>query len=305
MKIPAFRTSAALALVLGLSGCNTTDVGNTLNSVGSSIAGGFESLTSGAFFSDGYLSSRSDACYAQREAMAEHGSFFDKQLVVATAGGAAIGGLIAALRGDNVLEGALIGGAVGLAGGYLLKLQNEGRSADSIIGQAFGDVQAENRKIDNLLVSFRSLKGCRRDQGRAIQAAYNAKTIDKVTAQQRMADVRVLYNEDVAKFRQIADQIAENTESYAAVYNEVAADNRGAGELQVKDYKKGRRSARVRRNTPRKQAGTAKGSLQASNRRNVDKLQDECLTNVRKRDECIEEIQQAEKGSDDLELDLS
>ena len=131
------------------------------------------------------------------------------------------------------------------------------------------------------------------------------KTIDKVAAQEQMANVRVLYNEDVAKFRQIADQISENTESYAAVYNEVAADNRGAGELQVKDYKKGRRSARVRRNKPRKQAGTAKGSLQASNRRNVDKLQDECLTNVRKRDECIEEIQQAEKGSDDLELDLS
>ena len=304
MILPALRTSAALALVLTLSGCNTTQVGNALNDVGSSIAGGFEALTSGAFFSDGYLANRSDACFQQRQAMAEHGSFFDKELVAATLGGAAVGGLVAAIRGDNVLEGALIGGAVGLAGGYLLKLQRDGQSADSIIGQAFGDVQAENRKIDNLLGSFRSLKTCRQDQGRTIQASYNAKTIDKVAAQEQMANVRTLYNEDVAKFRQIAEQIAENTDSYAAIYNEVAADNQ-ASTLEVKEYRKGRRSTRVRRKTPKKQAGTAPGSLRASNRRNVDKLQDECLTNVRKRDEVIEEIQQAEKGGDELGLDLA
>lgn len=300
----AARTGAAFALVLGMSSCNTTQVGSTLNQVGSSIAGGFDTLTSGALFSDGYLANRSDACFAQRQALAEHGSFFDKELVVATAGGAVAGGLIAALRGEEVWKGALIGGAVGLAGGYLLKMQQEGRSADSIIGQAFDDVAAENRKIDNLLVSFRSVKACRNNQASGIQSAYNAKSIDKATAQEQMAGVRALFAEDTAKFREISTQIAENTDSYTAVYNEIAADNR-AGTLEVKEYKKGRKSARVSKRRAKKSAGTPKGSLRASNKKQVSKLQDECLTNVRKRDEVIAEIQQAEKGGDELEIDLA
>ena len=49
---------------------------------------------------------------------------------------------------------------------------------------------------------------------------------------------------------------------------------------------------------------TPQGSLQASNKQNVEKLQDECLTNVRKRDECIEEIQASKKDTEEMELDL-
>lgn len=300
----AFKPAVALAVVLGLSGCNTTQVGNALGEAGSAIAGGFDTLTSGAFFSDGYLNDRSDACFAQRQSLAENGSFFDKELVTAAVGGAVAGGLIAAVRGDEVWKGALIGGAVGLAGGYLLKMQEEGRSPDSIIGQAFGDVEAENRKIDELLVSFRSLKSCRQDQARGIQSAYNAKSIDKTTAEGQMANVRTLFNQDIAKFRELSVQISENTDSYASIYNEIAADNR-SGTLEVKEYKKGRRSARVRKKTPKKAAGTPQGSLKATNRRKVSQLQGEVLTNVRKRDEVIQEVQQAEAGSEDVGLDLA
>lgn len=298
------QTGLALVFVLGLSACNTSEVGSTLDSVGSSLVGGFDQITSGALFGDGYLSNSADACFQQRQALAENGSFFDKELVVAAATGAVAGGLIAAMRGDEVWQGALIGGAVGLAGGYLLKMQNEGRSADSIIGQAFGDVQAENEKIDALLLSFRGVKSCRKNQAASIQAAYNAKSIDRTQAQEQMTNVRVLFGEDVAKFRELSEQISENTDSYAAVYNEIAADNR-RGALEVQDYKKGRKSARVRKQRAKKAAGTPEGSLTTTDRKQVSKLQDQVLTNVRKRDQVIEEVQQAEASGDDLEIDLA
>jgi predicted patatin/cPLA2 family phospholipase len=121
-----------------------------------------------------------------------------------------------------------------------------------------------------------------------------------------MSAVRTKYDADVAKFREIADQIAENTESYAAIYNEVAADN-NAQSLEVKEPTKvrsGRKSAKLSRKKPKKTAGTPKGSLKAKKKKNVKKLQDECLTNVRKRDECIEEIKSAEKQTGEMELDL-
>ncbi|MEO1492821.1 MAG: hypothetical protein AAFV19_11770 [Pseudomonadota bacterium] len=307
MSAQLLRSGAALFLVVGLTGCNA---GSTLDSVGSSIAGGFETITSGSLFSDDYLADRSDACFSQRQAMAEHGSFFDEGLVVATVGGAATGavagGLIAALRGDEVWKGALIGGAVGAATGYLGKKLADGADPDSIIGQAFGDIEKENRQIDELLRSFRGLKDCRVAEARAVQGAYNAKQLDKASAQDQMAAVRSKYDADVAKFREIADQIAENTESYAAIYNEVAADN-NAQSLEVKEPAKvrtGRKSARLSKKKPRKTAGTPKGSLKAKKKQNVKKLQDECLTNVRKRDECIEEIQAAKEKESEMELDL-
>lgn len=307
MTTQFLRSSAALVLVLGLTGCSAGGVGNTLSDVGSSIAGGFDTLTSGSLFSDEYLANRSDVCFSQRQAMAEHGSFFDEGLVVATVGGAATGavagGLIAALRGDEIWKGALIGGAVGAATGYLGKKLADGADADSIIGQAFGDIATENRKIDDLLRSFRSLKDCRQAEGRAVQGAYNAKKLDKAAAQTQMAAVRASYSADVSKFREIADQIAENTDSYAAIYNEVAADN-NAQSLEVREARKGRSSAKLSRKRPKKTAKTPPGSLKARKKKNVKKLQDECLTNVRKRDECIDEIRSAEKQSDDIELDL-
>jgi hypothetical protein len=292
--IHALRFPTALAVCLSLGACAGGDMG-------------FDSVTSGSFFGDAYLKDTSDPCIAQRRAMADQGSFFDKELIVAAATGAALGaatgGLIAAVSGQNVLAGAAIGGGLGLAGGYLAKLYGEGLDGDGIIGHAFNDVAAENRKIDALLVSFRSLKSCRLNEARAIQAAYNAKTIDKAQAQAQMAGVRMRYDQDVAKLDQIAMQISENTESYAAVYNEIAADN-NAGALEVQDYREGAPSAKVTRKTPPRKSSTPQGSLQASNKQNVEKLQDECLTNVRKRDECIEEIQASKKDTEEMELDL-
>ena len=298
------RWPVALPVVLALTGCAGSEMGAAFSDVGSSISGGFHSLTSGELFSDGYLRDGSDPCLAQRRALAEHGSFFDKKLVMATAAGAVTGGLIAAMSGHNVLAGAAIGGAVGLAGGYLAKMQSQGMDADSIIGHAFNDVAAENRKIDALLVSFRAVKACRKEQGRMIQAAYNAKAIDAPQAQAQMAAVRTRFDEDVAKFDQIARQISENTETYAAVYNEIAADNQ-AGTLELAEYREGERSARITRKKPERVSGTPQGTLQARDKQNVEKLQNECLTNVRKRDECIEEIQQSKEETEDLELDLA
>lgn len=301
MATRILKSGAALTLALGLSGCAGSEVGQTLSQ-------GFSNLTSGSFFSDEYLSDSTDICLPQRQAMAENASFFDEELVAATVGGAATGaiagGLIAALRGDEIWAGALIGGAVGAAAGYLGKKLQDGQDADTIIGSASNDIQTENRKIDQLLGSFRNLRTCRNNQGRTIQASFNAKEIDKDAALQQMAEVRTLYNADVAKFQEIANQIVENTDSYAAIYNEVAADNESQS-LEVQEYKKNKRSTRLRRKPPQKTAGTPPGSLRARKKSNVKKLQSDVLTNVRKRDESIEEIQTAKADTAEMELDLA
>lgn len=285
------RGTAALALVLGLAGCAAgTEMGAALSQAGAGIASGFDSLTSGELFGDGYLADESDVCFRQRQAMAEHGSYFDKQLVLATVGGAMAGGLLAALTGENVIAGAAIGGAVGLASGYLLKLQQESVSAHRIVGQVASDVETENGRINALLVSFRALKECRMGEGHAIQRAYSRGTIDKAAARKRMTAARQSYREDVAKFEEIAGQISENSQAYATAYNEIAADN-GTARLQVHE--------------PPDERATAKGSLHVDNKRIVKKLRNECLTNVRKRDECIETIRESREDTDQLQLDLA
>lgn len=298
------RGTAAMSLALALTGCSGTDMGAAVDDVGSSITGSFNSLASGGLSSDGYLKDASDPCIAQRRSMAEHGRYFERELAAA-ATGAAVNTAVALLAGGNPLPVMSIGGAVGLAGGYLAALQGRGLGADGIIAHALNDVAAENREIDALLVSFRALKACRKNQGRAIQAAYDARTVDAAQAQAQMAAVRTRYDEDVAKFDQIARRISKHTETYASVYNEIAADNQVAV-LEETVYRTPDLPAERARPRPQSAStGKPTGSLKASNKNAVAELQDELLTNVTKRDEAFAEIQESKADTEGLVLNLA
>ncbi len=295
----AYKISVCGAVAFAIAGCSTQvgqnasrDFGSVVNSVGS-----------GGLFNSGYLSDTSDVCLAQRQEMADKGSLFDPEVLKTALLGAGSGGLLAALSGENVLAGAAIGAGLGLAAGYLNKLQKDGLNGTQIASRARDDIRTENRKIDELIRAFDEVSDCRKNEGKVIQRAYNKGDLKKADAQTQMAEVRERFAEDRAKFKEIAEQISDKSENNAAIYNDIAADS-GGNALEVKSYRAGKKSAKVRRKTATKQAGTEEGSLKANNKE-VKALQRECLTNVKKRDDCFDKVAEAEEVEGDLSLDLS
>ncbi len=288
--------TAGLAL-LSLVGCGTP-IGDKMSQDFNALV---TQLSSVSLFSDGYLADKSDRCFAQRTGLAENGQAFDPKLLEATLLGAIAGGGSAVLTGGSVARGALIGAGIGLAAGYLRKLQEDGLNGNEIAMRARGDIQKDNARIDALLVSFDALSACRRQEASTIQSAYNAKTIDRPTADAQMATVRQKFSEDRAKFREIAEAISSKSDDNAAIYNVIAADS-GANALEVQEYRPGRRSASLTRksSTP----GTEDGSLKAGNRE-LNALQKETLTNVQKRDDCFEKVMAAEEVEGGMTLDIS
>ena len=294
-----YKMTVCGAVVFAIAGCSTQvgqnasrDFGSVVNSVGS-----------GSLFNSGYLSDASDVCLAQRQEMADKGSLFDPEIMQTALLGAGSGALIAALSGRNVLVGAAVGAGFGLAAGYLNKLQEDGLNGTQIASRARSDIRTENKKIDELIRAFDKVSACRKDEGKAIQRAYNRGEIKKADAQSQMAEVRKRFAEDRSKFKEIAEQISDKSENNAAIYNDIAADSGGKA-LEVKSYRAGKKNATVSRKSATKQAGTEEGSLKANNKE-VKALQRECLTNVKKRDDCFDKVAEAEEVEGDLSLDLS
>ena len=283
MKIDmALRSTAATILVVSLNAC---------------VGGSVGSLTSG-----GYLNS-ADACYAERSAMAEQERFFDARNIGTAVGAGLVAGLIAGVVSQDVGTGVAVGvvtaGAT-LAASYIVDMQNRGLSASQIATRTSSDVAAENQRIDRLIRSFNALDRCRRKEARAIQRDYSRKRIDRAAAEEQMSGVRTRREADVAKFQEIAMQIDANSRGYAAVYNEIAADN-GARGLVVQEPRR-----KVRR--PRKAvktAGTAQNSLAGVSSTKVSKLERDCLRNVRKRDSAFERVQRAKSDANAIALDAA
>lgn len=294
-----FRNTVCGAALLAVAGCGTQvgqDASRDFNAA-------LQQIGSGSLFQDGYLDNEADVCLAQRREMAENGSFFDPEIVQSTLLGAASGGLIAALTGESVLAGAAIGAGLGLAAGYLNKLQAEGLNGTQIASRARGEVASDNRRIDDLIQSFDAVSDCRKREAAAVQTAYNNRDIGRDEALAQMAEVRGRFSEDRTKFKEIAEQISDKSENNAAIYNDIAADS-GGNALVVQEYSRGKRSAQVARTPAVKQAGTEEGSL-AADEQEVAALQRECLTNVKKRDDCFEKVAEAEEVEGEIELDLS
>jgi len=294
-----YRMSVCGVALFAVAGCSTQ--------VGQGMSRDFNAaiteLGSVSLIGGTYLADKSDACFDERQQMAEKGSIFDEAIVQSTLLGGASGALVAALPGENVLVGAAIGAGLGLAAGYLGKLQKEGLNGTQIASRARDDIRTENRRIDELIVAFDQVSACRKNEGRAIQSSFNSGATNRETAQAQMAEVRERFAEDRSKFKEIAEQISEKSENNAAIYNDIAADS-GGNALEVQSYRAGKKSAKVTRKRATKQAGTQEGSLKAE-KKEVNALQRECLTNVKKRDDCFDKVAEAEEGEGDIALDLS
>ena len=298
------RVSGALVLALAATGCADGAGGQ----FGQTITQGLASIDRGigSLFSDSYLD-ETDACFAERKALAENGAAFDPAYVRNAALGAAAGGLAVALAGGStrdVVIGVGVGAAAGLAGTYLAKLKQDGLDANGVATRARSDVAAENAQIDKAIAAFNRLDQCRAREARSVQTAFNRRLIDRPTAETQMAAVRARRAEDVEKFREIARRIDGNSQAYVAVYNDIAADNNRGG-LQLQQPQPNRRtpSATQTQTVAQKEAGTAPGSLSGASGRNLDRLQRECLTNVQKRDAAFTRVAQAERQDDAFNLD--
>lgn len=257
-------------------------------------------------FTGSYATQEVDpVCYMERTALVESGEFFDKALIAATVGGAAIGALTALIAGENVVEGAIIGGVSGLALGYISKLQGEG-GAYHVLSTSLTDVREENAKIEKFTNSVRALNRCRKNEAAAIRKDLKDLIITRPQAEERMAAVRMRHTEDVERAQKVSEEIIVHSTTYVDAYNQIAADNGRKG-LQVDEYRpkreRRRRGSARRSNKVPKRVTTnenqASLKVNKNQRRDLRKLEKETVTNVNKRDDSLDSIAEAEASGKD------
>lgn len=271
--------SICLPAVL-VSGC--ADMQNAANSLSS----GLQSIGESSFASE-----RADpACFRERATLEQFEEKIDKALVAGAIGGAIIGGIAAAATGENIAAGIAIGGVSGLAATYLSKLTGVGPY--QALQTMTTDLAAENQKTEQITQSIRSLRDCRVREADLIRADLKAKRIDRATAEARIGQVRIRNTEDLAKAREVANSVSERTAGYIDSYNEIAAAN-GVGGLEVANtqVKKTRKPPKPKLSAEQ----SAKLRLNTKSERNgVTALRDDCVTNVRKRDDCVRAVNDVE-----------
>ncbi len=256
---------------------------------------------------DPYLAEADDGCLPDRRAMNTHKVYFDTALTRVEDAPLFALGALQSFTETGRAGGKITSQGITLAGGYFERLKQGGNDPFAILRIASRDVEAENRQIDALLSSFDRLVACRKAQGADVQERYRAGQIELDDAQAQMATVRRRYDEDVARFREISRQVTKNTEAFSAVYNDIAADNGGEA-LEVKPFVRGTPSAVVEPRPAVKKAGTPVNSLKVVSapapevKPEVQRLQNELLTNVRKRDAVIERVERAADESPVLDL---
>jgi hypothetical protein len=259
-----------------------------------------------------FLADQGDPCLVERQDLERYGVEIKSSFDTLLDAGYAIGGVLDSIRQTGRVGGTIGSGGITVAGGYIEALRAESGTVLDLMRNASRDVEAENQRIDALLASFETLSACRKAGAAAIRADYQASRINRADAEAGMSAVRRAFAEDTARFREIAEQISKNTDTYAEVYNEIAADNDGdelvVGPYRREAYQSGRPSAQVVKRRPNKKS-TPAGSLRAEApaptvKPEVDRLQDQLLTNVRKRDEVINRVETASVDAQDLDLAL-
>lgn len=259
----------------------------------------------------GYLGDGSDACLAERTRLEEYGREIKSPVDRLLDAGFVVGGVLDSLRQTGRIGGTISGGNVTLAGGYIDALRRENGTVLALLQDATRDIADENRRIDGVIAAFDAITACRQAGAAAIRADYQAGRTGREAAEAAMADLRRAYRADIARAREILDQISTNTETYADVYNDIAEDNEvdalELGPYRKTEFEAGKSSARVVTKRSSAKRATPKGSLTAEApkpqvRPEVERMQNELLTNVRKRDTVINRIESAERETDGLDL---
>lgn len=229
--------TTSLTLALLVAGCQTT--GNVL----SSLPGG-------------YTSDTSDACYAERVALDQSGSTFETELFRNVLVGAVAGGVTALATGRNVFLGAGLGAAASAAGTYLYNLQSQTSDPVQLTATAIENVRKENQQVDQMLNRFQALRKCRQVEAGAIRANVASGKLTRADGETQMEAVKARYQRDLEQLDAIAKNISNRSESYATVYNQIAADN-GGTHLDATSRSGGPATGTTNRNANlRAQAGT-------------------------------------------------
>ncbi len=256
-------TASTLTLLAVLVGC--ADV--------KQVGGGLVNSVENAF---GSYINESDVCVNQRRDMVEQASLFDQE----TLGGIAlaIGAGVTVGLVSQSLEAGIATTAVALAGLYLAKYLKDGNNPTQVTSAIRSDVRAANTQIDKTAAAFRQIDKCRRNEAKAIRAALRKGTITREVAKTQMAAVKERRQQDIDKFEELAENISQSSAAYASAYNDIAADNGRRGfEISDSGSIKRTRGVARKKNKSVKLAGARKSE--------VRRLERDCLTNVKKRDE--------------------
>lgn len=174
-----------------------------------------------------------DPCRAQLVQLDSTGNFFAEDIirgaVIGAAGGAILGGLVAAAsggRGRNVATGAAIGavagGATGAAAGYFAARQRQAQDQAQLNQQIAQDVSAENASIDRTQRAFDLLMDCRFQTAQRIRQDFAAQRIQRGQAQAALADVRGRVQRDVALARTINERMGTRGAEFDTAFDTVA-----------------------------------------------------------------------------------
>jgi hypothetical protein len=177
----------------------------------------------------------SDACYQRRVQLDSTGDFFAEDIirgaVIGAAGGAILGGLIAAARGGRGGDvaagagiGALAGGAAGAVGGYLAARQRQARDQAELTALIGNDLARENAELERAQLAFDLLMDCRFQQAAAIREAHRRGALPTPAAQAQLARLREQAQADIALARLVNQRIATRGAEFDTAIATIAPD---------------------------------------------------------------------------------
>lgn len=179
------------------------------------------------------LDDGSDVCRAQLVQLDSTGNYFAEDMIrgaaLGAAGGAIVGGLVAAARGgrsNQVLAGAgigaVVGGVGGAAAGYFSARRQQFNDQAQLNQAIAQDVSTENQQIDRSQRAFDLLLDCRMATAARIRSDFAARRISREQAQGGLQNVRDRLRNDVAVAQRINQQMGTRGAEYDTAFTEVA-----------------------------------------------------------------------------------
>lgn len=182
------------------------------------------SLPLGGCATSGYEIAADDPCGAYRAELKSVEDSYVEGAVMGAVGGALIGGLAGGLIGGNT-KGALIGAGAGAVagglGGYFLAKQNATSDRATLVSSVYGDIAAENAKLDRVTAAFRQIRQCRLRSAEEVKQAFAARKIERPAAEARLATIRQLYSEDIRVAEALGGKMNERGQEFEFASSEL------------------------------------------------------------------------------------
>jgi len=186
----------------------------------------------------------SDPCRAQLVQLDSTGNYFAEDVLrgaaVGAAGGAILGGIIAAARGGNARNvavgagiGAVVGGVGGAAAGYISARRQQYADQAQLNSAIAQDVSTENQQIDRSQRAFDLLLDCRMATAARIRGDFAARRISREQAQGAMQDVRARLANDVVVAQRINERIGARGGEFDTAFSEVAPSARSQAGARI------------------------------------------------------------------------